>query len=807
MNRVRRLRAAAVVAVLTGALVVGGASGAFAADGDDGQSGILGPLNVKTPEGVRLDHYELTGGGDGPIDTVMRFILTGIFALSRTLVGFACWLVDWAYRFPVIDKLTGPAQHVADAYQQHIVTPLGLAPLFLGWAFVFGLMLLMRGRRAQGIGEIALTLLISAIAATSFVRPDVMLGYNGPLQQTQRAALEAAVITADHGEAKTPDSPCDLISGPARATCQSDTAAAARSGDKKAQDAARREQCSAVAGPARDTCLSGDPVLAAGDVSKPITATLTTTLVVQPYMLLEYGRVLDKDDPLYAAHKKSLSPTTPAFHPNKACADLPGLAKDHCPDVNGVTQYDLDQDTAGSAALRPFNDAGKPGKAALNYMTTLTWERVIGALLVLIATVIVFLVILSMVIAMVAVQFGCVLAAVASVVVFAWAMLPGPNRSVLWKWVGVFAASSVVMFGVSVFIPAFGIGAQALLADSKTPMLERLLLLDGLAITALSLHRKMLRSGSSLGQRFAERMRYARVGGSHTMGENAAATGMALASLGVGSRGGGLPLGGAGGRGWRSQLASGLRALGDSEGMPGHPAGLLAEAAAEGRRALAPLRVGLGATHQAWVGKPRDGGESFGVKPGGKNGGPAPAQMIIDGNTGEIISNPAQGFTPVGDRLKARLQRTRGGRVMAATGKLAFNSTVGLPATWTRGRRRASKASEDMWRQVRHYDGVGARWIADMKKGASDLSTPARRGFNTVSRPLRDADRMRRWREEYVDENGYSYILPMHGRHGPSRRDGDPPQRNNARFAGWRAAAQRPSTSTGTGTGTDGEEE
>ena len=191
---------------------------------------------------MNLSDYELTGGGDGLADSAMRFLMSGLFAMARTVTGFSCWLVDWVYRFPVITNLSGSAQHIADAYAKHVVTPLGLAGVFTAWAFAFGLFLVARGRAARGFGEILLTLLIAAIAATSIVRPDVMLGYNGPLQQSQRAALEAAAITTQSTGSQKPDpnDPCSLISGAAKTACEQSSLP--KEAKKAAQKKTKQEQ-------------------------------------------------------------------------------------------------------------------------------------------------------------------------------------------------------------------------------------------------------------------------------------------------------------------------------------------------------------------------------------------------------------------------------------------------------------------------------------------------------------------------------------------------------------------------------------
>ena len=320
---------------------------------------------------------------------------------------------------------------------------------------------------------------------------------------------------------------------------------------------------------------------------------------------------------MYRDYKKGLRTKYTKPDKDSPCNLLDGPAKDYCLGDNELSPEDIEQGKAQSKLLEKHGD---DGKAAANYMSHATWERVLGALFVLLAALIMAIVVLAMAFAMIAASFACVIAAAATYVVFMWALLPGPNRSVLWKWVGSFASSTVIMFGVSVFIPLFGVAAKALLSDGDSALLERLSLLDGLALTALVMHRRLQAKANSIGHSFAARMRFAKVGGSHTMGDQAAGMGMALAAVGAGGQGGGH------GGSWssismarsgaspahaalatrRAKLASGMAALGDGSGLPSNPIGALGEARAEARRALAPLSVPLRAAQLAWVGPPRE---------------------------------------------------------------------------------------------------------------------------------------------------------------------------------------------------------
>ncbi|OEV10913.1 hypothetical protein AN218_15325, partial [Streptomyces nanshensis] len=588
--RRRRLRRGGLVVLLT-AFVVALSAGPAAADSsgravlaDSGTGGLLGPWNVKTSEGVRIDDYELFGGGSSPADSGMRLLLDGLFALTKLLVGGACWLIDWAYRYPIVDKLITPAQNISDAYQQHIVEPLGITGLWLAWAFVFGLLMAMRGKVARGAGEILLTLLICALSASALVRPDYLLGYNGPVQQVQRASLEAASITASAGKDSgggAKNDPCDLVTGPAKETCEEEqqpTAKERHAAERKRAEQ-RKKKCDAIVGPARDVCISGKRPLAAADVSQPITRTLTEVLVVQPYQLLQWGQTIKRSDPMYKDYKKAINYTE--NRDDDDCDLVVGPAHDACTgDVPGKSSGESEQDLMA--------EHGKAGETAAAYNKILDWSRVLGALFLLGAAALFCLIIYAMVMAMLCAQVAAVATAAMAVLAFAWAILPGPNRAAAWKWTGIFMAVSVVLFAVSVFIPFLGIAARAILSSEGTVVVERLILLDVLALAGLAGHRRMLAAISQMGQTFSARMRYAKVGGSHLLGDNAAGIGMALASVGVGQGGGagglglgvgGMPmLGGPGGspalaafHARRGKIGAALAALSDPTGMPGHP--------------------------------------------------------------------------------------------------------------------------------------------------------------------------------------------------------------------------------------------
>ncbi|MFE4721607.1 hypothetical protein ACFRLW_35375, partial [Streptomyces sp. NPDC056728] len=192
------LRAAGFVALLVTVFLTVNTSVAYAANSASAQGGLLSPLELDTSEGTSLKGYELGAQGGSVFSLTSNWqamILSGLFTVVRVFVGLACWAIEVAYRFPLLKLLTKPAQRLSEIYTQTVVDDLGLKSMLLAWAFVFGLVLVVRGKHAKGFGEIALTLVIGALAASVFITPNFLLGKEGPIQQAQSAAADVAQKT------------------------------------------------------------------------------------------------------------------------------------------------------------------------------------------------------------------------------------------------------------------------------------------------------------------------------------------------------------------------------------------------------------------------------------------------------------------------------------------------------------------------------------------------------------------------------------------------------------------------------------
>ncbi|MER5402231.1 hypothetical protein [Streptomyces sp. NPDC002599] len=749
------LRSAGFVVLLAGVFLLVNTQVVYAAGSTSESGDLLSPLNIYSSEGVPIEGYDLAAEGGSIIafkTQALAFALSGLFTVMRLLVGLAGWAIEVAFRFPLLKILARPAQKAADTYTSVVVDTLGLKGLLLAWAFVFAGFMIVRGRVGRGLGEIFLTLLIGALASSALIRPDTLLGTNGPLGQSQQVAAEVArrsVASYDWGgKLASHDDPCVGMAGNAELTCL------------------ERE---------------ADRPVSAAEVARPLQDSITNALIVKPYMLLQYGRILDparpSDRQAYAVHLKWITGgykvgAHVTDERKAACKKLHGPAKKYCergsntvpgngaggglPELtpggellDASTALVTDEDREFYAFLQDMKRSGVVGKSCAAYAEKPTWWRLGGAALLLVAAGFICGMLLSSVIVLLGTQGICAAAAAAGAVTFIAGMLPGPARQSVWKWLSLWGISVVAVVAVCAFIPFFGIAVDATVTDGPDLMVERILLIDVLAIAGAAGHRRLLAGITSFGRRMAMRMRYAKVGGTHLPGDTSE-LGAALAMnspAALGGYSGGLRAftGGGGGRfgllGTRQRLMGALASFSDSTGMPANTGGMLADATAEARRGLAPLtaaaavgglgaRLGVRGAHWLLIGRrpdweqlarwrkptaaggpgaggPLDGGNGgFGGSGPRRPGGPPDRYRgkdgrIVDRRSDRTLHDQNADRTLLSTRAHNRLVRFRGYRILHRGGRAAYGATVGLAANVRRARSGGSQFSQDARQQVR----------------------------------------------------------------------------------------------------------
>jgi hypothetical protein len=796
------LRAAGFTALMVTVFLTVNTSVAQAATGSGG-GGLLEPLEIDTSEGVPLTGYELGARGGGLFDGISNFqagVIGGMFTMARVGIGLVCWVIEMAYRFPLLKILTKPAQRLSDVYTGMLVDTLGLKGMLLSWAFVFGLVLVMRGKYARGFGEIALTLVIGALSASVFVTPNFLLGKEGPLLQAQSAAADVAQQTIDAhtwGGKVTSDGPCSALAGNDELKCLGRLDAAAPQAQK---------------------------------IARPIQDAITNSLVVKPYMLLQYGRILDPSKPAdrkaYAVHLKWITggydylaekpPTEDELkkkYPD-SCKLIKGPAKKYClknedpyfhqdnsdagENDDSTTSGPLDEllDPNGHVAtstdelkfevfLADLKKAGPVGQKCAEYAGQTDWWRVAAVFMVFLAALLICALLLSASMVLIGVTAVCAGAAAVGSGTFVWGMLPGPSRTVVWKWLALFGIAVGVVLGVSAFIPAVGITMDVVLTDGPDLLAERLLILDVLALVGLAFHRRLLVMITSFGHRMSLRMRYAKIGGSHLAGDSQLGAALAMSLGGSGSSGMALVGGSLRGRGLTGlgmgtgSLLQGVgRGLTDGAGMLGDPRRLLADANAEASRGLAPIGLAVagagiaaGGAWSALVGRRPDDGRLVSLRkpvasgsapagsaangqgPGGGGGrggsgprGPRPGGpsdryrdangQIVSRSSGEVLHDQNDDRTLLSTRAHNRLVRLRAYRAAHTGGRMLYGATVGLPATARTVSSGTSNATHDVRQQMRVWSNTlrqdGQAW-GSMLQGAAQRVTPSSRRLRSSS--------------------------------------------------------------------------
>lgn len=189
-----------VMLVATTAVVISAEPAAAAVQAATGSSGPFSWLRVKDSNGVSVWSYgtlPISGGGyTSPMKMIWSFVtsLVWLAYLAVVMFGvFAMYLVtSFAWLAPIADIFGS----LGRSFDQ-VVDQFGLVPTLLTATACVGGFLIMRGRWAAGVWEIAATVLISVVGLSLLADPiGWVAGPDGVLKQANEAGLE---IAADLG--------------------------------------------------------------------------------------------------------------------------------------------------------------------------------------------------------------------------------------------------------------------------------------------------------------------------------------------------------------------------------------------------------------------------------------------------------------------------------------------------------------------------------------------------------------------------------------------------------------------------------
>jgi hypothetical protein len=239
----------------------------------DGSGKVLGIFDVVDNNGVPLSAYTLNVDQGGTLDVISKIIafLIGVgFEFLKILIGFACWLVDWALDFGLAKVLLEPVSGIAATIYDKVIESLGLKILFLTLAALFAGYHILFKQRAKGWAEIGMSLFIASLATVSLANPGATLMGDGKhedsgvLGTSKVFALGVADVVLEDRCAKEGSDPGETT------TC---------SGQKKGDSAATA-------------------------VSRPITDGLVDAFVTRPTFVMYTG--LPVTDACSAAYSKSI---------------------------------------------------------------------------------------------------------------------------------------------------------------------------------------------------------------------------------------------------------------------------------------------------------------------------------------------------------------------------------------------------------------------------------------------------------------------------------------------------------------------
>ncbi len=462
------LRCLIVVAATSVGALIALADPSHAQDSEP-PGGLTSPFNPTDRDGIPLDHYVVTADTGSWYDVLKKaphMVTELCFSLTRTSVGFAKRILEWALDFALLAKLFDGIQSIATTFQERIVDPIGLPAFMLALAATWMAWQVLFRSRARGFTEGGVSVLVFAVGATWLASPaTTLLGSNGE----GGVAGYARCFTLAVASLPFTDAP----------PAEPDYLSLARDRRAESNDAQRRR---------------GDPDCETSEeVTAPISDMLIETFVRVPHQLINYGVVFDSED---------VDPECGAAYWAIVTEGGDREAMEDAGESVSVQTGSmwLGLETTACAQYADYNK--KP-----------SWDRAIAAFLTLIAALIVVVLVVLAVASFLMAQLWLALEVVRGVVVLPIGILPGGARALLWKWVGGVLRAVLGIIVSIVFLSIFSLLLRALLvAMAGEALVMTFVVLDIAVFAGLIFHRRLTGAAKQAGSNLAARLHQQRIG-------------------------------------------------------------------------------------------------------------------------------------------------------------------------------------------------------------------------------------------------------------------------------------------------------
>jgi hypothetical protein len=506
---------------------------------------VLGIFDVVDENGVPLSAYGLNVDQGGTLDVISKIIafLIGLgFNVIKIVIGFACWLVDWALGFGLAKALLNPVSDIAGTIRAQVIDNLGLPGLFLMIVALWGGYHILFKRRSKGWSEIAMSLVIASIAGVTLADPGrVLIGNaddSGVLGTTKQFSMHIADVVLDD-MCKTPPAPA-----PGEAPKKREDLSTTCTDEAK-----KTSEAQAVSRPITDGLVdafvqrpvwvlnTGKPIdSACSDAyGKSVLLRYNFNRIIMPRLIKEQqkqeneGGWLDQlgavfseafsldgltDGLLLATGNPWAIYTVITGEQQEAVERLKEVAKKQ-PAWAQVVAADEEVEAACNAEL-PNEDQ----------QIAASVDNLISVWFIAIAAIIVVCLVLAVSITFLVSQVWMAVEVIRAQPALVAGILPGGGRTVMWNWVaGVFRVVLAIFLSV-MFLVFFLVMVIALLnADTGEVMTVKFLAIDFLALAFLMFRKKVTAAAKSISKNLGDKMNSSTGGGGASVFNGAASGG------------------------------------------------------------------------------------------------------------------------------------------------------------------------------------------------------------------------------------------------------------------------------------------